>query len=72
MTELYYCGYLATEKYIRADLKAREVSKTQIESYLLEIRFGSSSRQALKDKQQKEINNLKTRVKLLETYVGKY
>ncbi|KKN71861.1 hypothetical protein LCGC14_0417150 [marine sediment metagenome] len=57
MTELYYCGYPATEKYIKADLRARGLTKTQIEYYLLEIRFCSSARQALKAKQMGKGND---------------
>ena len=49
---LNYCGYPATDEYIKADLKARGLDETQVKFYLLEMRFCGSARKALKAKRE--------------------
>ena len=48
---LTYCGYPATVEYIETDLKARGLSKQEIERSLLEVLFANIAHNALKLKQ---------------------
>ena len=51
-TMLNYCGYPATDEYIRADLKARGLDEEQIKYYLCLMEFCSSAIEALQTKRE--------------------
>ena len=58
MTEqkLNYCGYPATIKYIKADLKARGLNKAEIDNHLFDLKWGRSALNALNERRMRNAN----------------